>query len=95
MVVEILPPDRCVHCGRKTGDFSGGFASDESGLPLCHPHAAGRPDCYHLVTVYHHPVANCARCRQEPWEPLTSAEKHDAMMGALQRLEAMIQDVSP
>lgn len=94
MVVEVLRPDVCVHCGRKMGDHEGG-SGGVNGLPLCHPNVDGRPDCYHLVTVYHHPVADCARCRQDPWEPMTSAEQHDAMIGTIRRLEAMIQDVSP
>jgi hypothetical protein len=47
----------CAHCGRVCGDFDGGWATvtDLAGksVPVCHPNALGRPDCYSLVTVYH------------------------------------------
>lgn len=99
MVVEMLRPNICVHCGRPMGDFDGGYGAVNNdhgvNLPLCHPNALDRPDCYHLVTVYHHPVTDCQRCSPEPWEPLTPIEQHDAMIDTLRRLEAMIQDVSP
>lgn len=94
MVVEILRPDVCVHCGRRMRDNEDGFGGIGE-LPLCHPDADDRPDCYHLVTVYHHPVYDCVRCQQDPWEPLTPTEQHDAAIETLRRLEAMIQDLSP
>lgn len=94
MPVEVLRPDSCVHCGRVMNDYNGGHGG-YNGLPLCHPNAPNRPDCYHMVTVYHHQLLDCARCRQEPWQPLTATEHHDAMLDALRRLEAMITDVIP
>lgn len=94
VVVEFIRPNKCVHCGRMMGDYEGGYGTYNN-LPLCHPNAPERPDCYHMVTVYLHPVGDCFRCRQEPWEPLTPIEQHDAMLDTLRRLEAMIQDVSP
>lgn len=42
----------CAHCGRNCGDHAGGMASVD-GQPVCHPNFSDRPDCYHLVTVYH------------------------------------------
>jgi len=95
VVVEVLRPDQCVHCGRTMGDYEGGFGRSVENLPLCHPNVDNRPDCFHMVTVYTHPVAGCLRCQQDPWEPLTPIEQHDALMDAFRRLEAMIQDVSP
>jgi len=44
---------RCAHCERRCDNFAGGFARVNS-KPLCHPNATGRPDCYHLVSVYGH-----------------------------------------
>jgi hypothetical protein len=85
---------RCVHCGRIMGDYEGGFGEFNQ-QPLCHPNVIDRPDCYHLVTVYHHQLVDCDRCRQEPWEPLTPVEQHDALMETLRRLELMIQDITP
>lgn len=47
----------CAHCGQVCGDYEGGYgavtADDGTLLPLCHPNAPGRPDCYRRVTVYH------------------------------------------
>lgn len=45
----------CAHCGRVCGDADGGYASVGE-FTVCHPNAADRPDCYHLVTVYRQPV---------------------------------------
>lgn len=78
--------------------MAGGWASvgDSVGrVQLCHPNEPGRPDCYHMVTVYHHELADCPRCQQEPYQPLTGAELHEAMINALRRLEQMVQDVAP
>lgn len=86
--------DICIHCGRRCNDFEGGYAGVNS-APLCHPNAAARPDCYHMVTVYHHPLQNCARCAQEPYEPLTSIELHDAMLDSLRRMEQIVRDAMP
>jgi hypothetical protein len=94
MEVEFIRPNVCTHCGRQMGDYEGGFG-EHNLLPLCHPNVAGRPDCYHLVTVYDHPVSDCARCQRDPYEPPTPIEQHDAMLATLRKLEAMIQDVSP
>lgn len=84
----------CVHCGRVCGDFAGGFASTGA-YPVCHPNAAGRPDCYHMITVYHHEVIDCERCAQNPYEPLSTVELHDAMIDALRRMEQIIRDAMP
>lgn len=49
----------CDHCGRTMGDFDGGSGLLYRGgkrYSFCHPNAPGRPDCYHLVTVYDHPI---------------------------------------
>jgi hypothetical protein len=48
-----MPLPNCAHCGRPCGDAEGGWGSI-NGEPLCHPNVKGRPDCYTLVTVYHH-----------------------------------------
>ena len=92
MPVEFFPSNVCVHCGRVCGDMAGG-SGGVGEYKLCHPNEPGRPDCYHLVTVYHHELVNCTRCRQEPWQPLTAAEVHDAFMTNLTHLEAMVQDI--
>jgi len=49
----------CDHCGRTCGDFAGGHSTISkivdgqwTTYDLCHPNEAGRPDCYHLVTVW-------------------------------------------
>lgn len=47
----------CTHCGRTCGDEEGGWGS-LNGEALCHPNVAGRPDCYRLVTVFHHPLGH-------------------------------------
>lgn len=84
----------CVHCGREAGDPKGGEAS--VGLAkLCHPSVDGRPDCYHMVSVYSHPLEDCGRCGQEPYQPMTSTELHDAMLDSLKRMEQMIRDAMP
>jgi hypothetical protein len=41
----------CAHCGARTRDWEGGWASVE-GQPVCHPNTSDRLDCYRLVTVY-------------------------------------------
>lgn len=86
--------DTCVHCGRKMGDYEGGYGASGSHM-LCHPNVIDRPDCLHMVDVYNHPLRDCKRCQQNPYEPLTPVEQHDAMLSMLRRLEAMIQDVTP
>ena len=50
-----VKPVSCAHCGRVCGDSEGGWGS-LNGEPLCQPSVDGRPDCYRLVTVYHHPL---------------------------------------
>jgi hypothetical protein len=52
-----LMTQKCAHCGRVCGDAEGGWGS-LNGEPLCNPNVKGRPDCYHLVTVYHHPLGH-------------------------------------
>lgn len=86
---------RCIHCGRMMGDYEGGFGESKDGQPLCHPNVIDRPDCHHMVDVYHHQLVDCARCQRDPWEPLTPIEQHDAIIDAMRRLELMIQDISP
>lgn len=55
---------RCVHCGR-TDDGRGGNTvwARVGDARLCHPDDKSRPDCYHLVTVYGHQLADCANCK--------------------------------
>ena len=50
-----MPQPVCSHCARPCGDAEGGWGS-LNGEPLCHPSVKGRPDCYTLVTLYHHPL---------------------------------------
>lgn len=87
--------DVCVHCGRRCNDYEGGHASAGEGSPLCHPNVDGRPDCYHMVTVYHHQLEDCDRCTREPYQPLTAAELHDSMLEALRNMEQMVRDAMP
>lgn len=57
----------CGHCGATdVGSYAAGYGGvqDERGyFDLCHPNEAGRPDCYRLVTVYHHGTP-CEPCRK-------------------------------
>ena len=94
MTAEPVPATLCVHCGRKCGDMAGG-SGEVQRTKLCHPNEPGRPDCYHMVTVYHHELYGCRRCSQEPYRPLTPVELHEAMIDALRRLEQMISDATP
>lgn len=94
MPVEFLGKDSCVHCGRGCNNWHGGFASIGS-LPVCHPNAPGRPDCYHMVTVYGHPTTDCTRCAEEPYTPLSTREMHDSMVDTVRKLELMIRDALP
>lgn len=94
MTAEPLPVATCVHCGRKCCDPAGGSASVQD-FWLCHPNEPNRPDCYHMVTVYQHELVGCERCAQEPYEPLTKIELHDAMLDALRRLDQMVRDATP
>ena len=53
--VPIVPQGtNCVHCHRKMNTFAGGSAKMPGIGPLCHPNVSGRPDCYHLVSLYGH-----------------------------------------
>jgi hypothetical protein len=45
-------PSTCVHFGRTCDNIADGYASID-GQPVCHPNFSDRPDCYHLITVYH------------------------------------------
>lgn len=94
MVVELIPKDTCAHCGRKCNSYEGGYAS-VGYSPVCHPNVAERPDCYHMITVYHHELNNCPRCTPDPYESLTTVELHDAMIDALRRLEQIVRDAMP
>ena len=68
----------CVHCGRVTNNEEAGYGSVE-GQPLCHPNVTGRPDCYHLVTVYKHVLANCPICswREKPGVKVEAHQRRD------------------
>ncbi len=46
----------CAHCGKPMD----GFASMGDKW-LCHPDDESKPDCYHLVTCYYHPMP-CPDC---------------------------------
>lgn len=46
----------CMHCGRLTGGFAGGFARGLGGEPLCCPNVSSRPNCYELVTFHGHKI---------------------------------------
>lgn len=85
----------CVHCGRACRTTAGGYSSSKEGLPLCHPNESGRPDCYHMVEVYHHDVVDCERCAQNPYTPPTQLEMHEALLEALQNLDRMVRDILP
>ncbi len=67
-----VAPRPCGHCGRTMGDYAGGYAS-VGDVAVCHPNEPGRPDCYHFVTVYRHPLRDCPKCAQTskemPMEP--------------------------
>ena len=66
LVEEDSPgPRPCEHCGRTCGDVEGGYASitlSHQRIDVCHPNGPGRPDCYRLITVYHHSIKNCSIC---------------------------------
>lgn len=85
----------CVHCGRSCDDPAGGWSGVAAGSRLCHPNGPDRPDCYHMVTVYHHELVDCLRCAQNPYLPPTASELHDAMLTALGNLERMVRDALP
>lgn len=58
-----LPLGECGHCGREdVGTAAAGYAAVGDVL-LCHPNVPERPDCYKLVTLYHHPAVKCGPCR--------------------------------
>lgn len=69
----------CAHCGR-TDDGRGGFElfARQGEYKLCHPNPdpadPDRPDCYHLATVYGHPVTGCPIC----WHTAPDAESRFA-----------------
>lgn len=53
----------CGHCGAgDVGSIEAGY-SVLGDAYLCHPNERGRPDCYRLVTVYHHEMP-CTPCRK-------------------------------
>lgn len=84
----------CVHCGRACNSFESGKASVERHF-VCHPNVPGRPDCYHMITVYHHELLDCPRCSQDPYQPLTRTESHDALIAAIANLERLVRDALP
>jgi hypothetical protein len=51
-------PTICGHCHKAQRGFAS-VTVDGDSVPLCHPDDG--PDCYHLVTVYHHPMP-CPDC---------------------------------
>jgi hypothetical protein len=60
--MQLAERPRCGHCGLPIVGY--GYALGEA---LCHPDQAllghsGRADCYHLVTVYRHPMP-CQKCK--------------------------------
>lgn len=73
----------CGHCGATdVGTDEGGLATltvDGVHNYLCHPNATGRPDCYRLVTLYHHsmPCAECtsAVAARGQWTPGAGVER--------------------
>lgn len=91
MAVEVLGEDICIHCGRNLTSGYGTVGYSR----VCHPNDAGRPDCYHMITVYRHELPSCPRCTQNPYVPPTTGEMHDAMLQALHDLERMVRDVLP
>ena len=84
----------CVHCGRSCQTTMGGYASIGQ-QPVCHPNVPGRPDCYHMITVYGHQTEDCVRCAENPYMPPSSKEIHDSMMESLRRFELMVRDALP
>lgn len=77
----------CAHCGADMSDRAARGTSSVDGRPLCHPNDDG-PDCYHLVTVYKHPMpcvcdGTLARVGMTPGESLTAA-LDDLARGRLQ-----------
>jgi hypothetical protein len=50
----------CSHCGLPRRG-SAGVLLKSGYYPLCHPDEG--LDCYHLVTVYKHPITNCTKCQ--------------------------------
>jgi len=62
------PGTVCVHCGRLMNNFIGGSSKIPGVGPTCHPNVTGRPDCYHLVTLYKH---------KTPCEHSVCYEDHD------------------
>jgi hypothetical protein len=84
----------CIHCSRPCDTYDAGHATIDE-FPVCRPNAPGRPDCYHMITVYHHRVVGCGRCEQEPYQPPTKTEIHDAFVEALANLERLVRDALP
>lgn len=61
---------KCVHC--HADDVGAGLLGGYGGIgdiPLCHPDDPCRPDCYRMVTVYHHRLRDCPRCMGVPVVP--------------------------
>lgn len=57
-------------------DFAGGSAKVGPN-PVCHPNAKNRPDCYHLVTVYKHPMpCNSEVCMEDHEDLMTYVRAH-------------------
>ena len=63
----------CGHCGRTdVGTMAGGYGQarhpeTRESVDLCHPSVPGRPDCYRLVTIYHHNMPCTLRqCLPDP-----------------------------
>jgi len=55
----------CVHCQRRCGTLTGGFAR-VNGNPVCsRPTEPGRPDCYRMVMMKFHPLHDCPECMDD------------------------------
>jgi hypothetical protein len=48
-----------------------------------------------MATTYRHPLLDCERCTQDPYEPLTKAELHDSLIDSLRRMEQIVRDAMP
>jgi hypothetical protein len=78
-----MPLPACAHCGRPCGDAESGWGS-LNGEPLCHPNVPGRPDCYVLVTLYHHELDH-KDC------PITDGVEGAEIEGSEEFAEALLQ----
>lgn len=87
-------PEPCAHCGRLVNNYAGGYGA-VYGSVVCHPNETNRPDCFRMITVYGHPISNCERCSEAPWEPLTGVEIHAAILASVEQAHQMVMDLYP